>query len=108
MKVYLTHVYLPTDNQQTDLHIGNENTLREQGISIYITSLPINLHSGIQPLDDDVSVQFDGDTRHFLTDSHPSHINEPTMYWNVPLRELIWNPPTYKPWIGSWAFPPRT
>ena len=83
------------------------NLVREQGVSIYITGLPINLHSGIQPLDEVENAEFDGDTRHFLTDSHPLHINEPTMYWNAPLKELIWNPPRYNgnQWIGSWAFP---
>ena len=93
-------------SQQNNLQLSGGN--REQGISIYITSLPLNLYSGLPPIDDEVSVQFDGDIRHFLTDSHPLHINEGTMYWNLPLKELIWNPPTYKPWVGSWAFPPRT
>ena len=95
-----------SDSQQSSSQLSSGN--REQGISIYITSLPLNLHSGIPPIDDEVSVQFDGDIRHFLTDSHPLHINEGTMYWNLPLKELIWNPPTYTPWVGSWAFPPRT
>ena len=92
----------------TNPHTSGRNTSQDQGISVYITSLPSNLHSGIQPIDSDTNVQFDGDTRHFLTESHPLHINEPTMYWKAPLRELIWNPPPFHPWIGSYAFPTRT
>ena len=102
--LFNTRINLNTQQNNMQLSAGN----REQGITIYITSLPLNLYSGITPIDDEVSVQFDGDIRHFLTDSHPLHINEGTMYWKLPLKELIWNPPTYIPWVGSWAFPPRT
>ena len=74
-----------------------------QGISVFITSMPTNLHSGIQPQHLDKDMQFEGDIRHLLTDSHPHHINEPT-WWGISLRELLWQPPLYKPWVGSYAF----
>ena len=77
-----------------------------QGISVYITSMPTNLHSGIQPQELDKDMQYEGDTRHLLTDSHPLHINEPVLWWGAPLRDLLWNPPTYQPWVGSYAFEP--
>ena len=92
-----------SQHSHSQLNSGN----REQGISIYITSLPLNLFSGLPPIEDDVSVQFDGDVRHFLTDTHPLHINEGTMWWTRPLIDLIWDPPASTPWVGSWAFPPR-
>ena len=77
-----------------------------QGISVYITSMPSNLHSGIQPHEIDKDVHYEGDTRHLLTDSHPLHINEPVLWWGASLRDLLWNPPTSQPWIGSYAFEP--
>ena len=82
--------------------------IQDQGISIYITSLPVNLFSGLTQTEQDVSLQFDGDIRHLLTDTHPLYINERTMYWDRPLRDLIWNPPDPPPWMESWAFPSHT
>ena len=78
----------------------------QQGISVYITSMPSNLNSGIQPQDLDKDTHYEGDTRHLLTDSHPLHINEPVLGWGASLRDLLWTPPMSHAWIDSPAFGP--
>ena len=108
VKEGLFNTHSNPESHRTNPQASGGDNFRAQGVSVYVTGLPLNLHSGIQPLDNDANVQFDGDTRHFLTDSHPLHINEPTMHWEVPLRELVWHPPVYWPWVGSWAFPTHT
>ena len=75
-----------------------------QGMTVYVTSLPTNLHSGTQAQDDELEVHYGRDMRNLLCPSHPVHINDAENWWRRPLRDLIRDPPTYGPWLQSYVF----
>ena len=65
----------------------------QQGMPVYVTSLPTNLQSGLKPQDQEHRVYYARETRSLLCPTHPRHINDTNNRWNWSLADLIQDPP---------------
>ena len=81
--------------------------IENQGLSVFVTSLPSNLYSGTQAQDDEHEVHYGRGIQHLLNPSHPGQIDETVNWWDTPLRTLIQDPQCLD--LGSnytiWASP---
>ena len=76
--------------------------IENQGLSVFVTSLPSNLYSGTQAQDDEHEIHYGCEAHHLLNSSHPGQIDETTNWWGTPLRLLLRDPPESMPWLQSY------